>query len=182
MNTIKYLFKSLYSNQTVLEGRKRRWIIPVIMFVLGFVMMWVPILSKGYTSSLSGILFNGTKTTNQEVDVAYEQIFKSDYFKKITFTKNSNGKMNLNYNFTEEDFTEASNESILNQNDDEYNNRNMNHELLKSSYTYNETPISYYYDVILKERGPYYKDPADTDNMLPDTDMEMRIHSKPNFL
>lgn len=165
MNTIKYLFKSLYSNQTVLEGRKRRWIIPVIMFVLGFVMMWVPILSKGYTSSLSGILFNGAKTTNQEVDVAYEQIFESDYFKKITFTKNSNGKMNLKYNFTEEDFTEASNESILNQNDDEYNNRNMNHELLKSSYTYNGTPISYYYDVILKERGPYYKDPADTDTI-----------------
>lgn len=63
MPTWKYLMFSLYSNQTIIDGRKRPWYWATIFFILAAVLIVIPILSRGFTDS-------GTSIINPSSDLA----------------------------------------------------------------------------------------------------------------
>ena len=171
MEKIKYLFKSLYSNQTIIDGRKKHTISSIVMFVLGFFLLWIPILSKGYTTYCASALFNDKKTTNQEIDTAFLKAFDKDYFKAITFVKNSKtNAINLDFSgLNDEKFYLADAQGVSTQSDVEYKGTNEK-ELIKGNFSYTANNsifgIDYYYDVISFDKGDKWKTPADTETVV----------------
>lgn len=88
MATLKYLLKSLYSNQTIIDGRKKRWYWAIMFFVLSCVLMVIPVLSKGYTSS--GTVILDPANDNGVVQGLY-QLAKNDSFKDLYIGNDANG-------------------------------------------------------------------------------------------
>lgn len=171
MNTIKYLFQTLYKNQTVIDGRKKPWYISFVFFILGFFMMWVPILSKGYTTYCASALFNTSSSTNSQLDKAMLEVFDSNYFKTITFKKNTKtGQMNLNLSLDllASDSISTLSEGIKTQNDIEYKGTN-DKELLASKFSFTEDgcdySFNYYYDVISEPISTHYSKPTNTSSV-----------------
>lgn len=175
MNTIKYLFKSLFSNQTVIDGRKKPWYFSISMFIIGLVLMWVPILSKGYTTYYASSIFNQKNSTIQNIDTAFLDTFSQDYFKEIKFTKSKSGAINLTFdgfNKTDDNdesiyySTEAS--GVNTQSDIEYKGTNTK-ALIKGQYQYTDSNgvhgINYYYDVYAVKKDNKWKEPESTDTI-----------------
>jgi hypothetical protein len=91
MDTLKYCGKSLYSNQAIIDGRKKPWLFAFIFFILGAFLTWIPLLSKGYTANNASMM---TASSNAEVDKGFKAVFQEEYFKTISF-KDNNGKKYL---------------------------------------------------------------------------------------
>ncbi len=81
MENLKYIFKSLYSNQTIINGRKKKWYFALLFFIIGVFLPWIPVLSSGYTTDASTIV---TNTVNYEVDKGIMELLEQDYFREIT--------------------------------------------------------------------------------------------------
>jgi len=88
MENAKFLFKSLYNNDAVIQGRKKPWYFAAVLFVLGVFLTWIPFLSSGYTSNNSALL---TSTSNQEIDKGFKATFNEAYFDGLTFKKDDKG-------------------------------------------------------------------------------------------
>lgn len=56
MGTLKYLWQCLYKNQAIIDGRKRKWWLAVIVFILSIALLMIPILSSGYMTSGGAVL------------------------------------------------------------------------------------------------------------------------------
>ena len=82
MENLKYIFKSLYSNQTIINGRKKKWYFALLFFIIGVFLPWIPVLSSGYTTDASTIV---TNTVNYEVDK-----FQQPSNENVVFRTNKN--------------------------------------------------------------------------------------------
>lgn len=102
MKKITTIFKSLYSNQACIDARKFPVWVSMIVLALSIFLPWIPSLSGGYTTNTSSFL---TASKNCDIDKGFKATLASDYFKKITVTKDSNDKYILSYNFEESDYS-----------------------------------------------------------------------------
>lgn len=94
METIKNIFKSLYSNQAALDNRKMKWYVTLIMVVFSIFLPWIPTLTNGYKSN-GGSVF--TTNANYEVSTALKHVLGEEaYFKQVK-VKNDNGSYSLDY-------------------------------------------------------------------------------------
>lgn len=84
MGNIAYLLKSLYSNQVILEGRKKPWYFTLVFFVIGIFLPWIPLLSSGYTSDSSTFI---TATQNFEIDKGLLMLSGEKSFNQVTIGK-----------------------------------------------------------------------------------------------
>jgi hypothetical protein len=112
MKNIIYVLKSLYSNQAAIDGRKKSWIYTLVVFLLDVFIIWIPILSKGYTANNSK-MFSAAK--NGEFDMGIKEVINNtEYFKNINI--NSEYQLDLskldNYANHESVDTESRNNSI----------------------------------------------------------------------
>ncbi|MFA6861995.1 MAG: hypothetical protein WCR56_06465 [Bacilli bacterium] len=132
MSNLMYCWKILYNNQAVIDGRKKKWWITAILFVLGIFLTWIPLMSKGYTADNASFM---TSSSNQEVDRGFEAAFVTDYFRTINFTTDSNGKPSLD--MTKISAYAATDAGAL---ENEANGTNTSNELAAGSYT--DTSVS----------------------------------------
>lgn len=56
METVKYLFQSLYKNQAIIDGRRKPWWIAIIVFFLSVFFLMIPPLSQGYLTAGSAAI------------------------------------------------------------------------------------------------------------------------------
>lgn len=85
--------KTLYSNQAVLDSRKRPWYAFLVIVLLSVFLVWIPGLSTGYRTNAAGGL---AVANNYEVNKAIKHIIgEEDYFKSIA-VKEQDGKLVLN--------------------------------------------------------------------------------------
>jgi len=87
METLKYLGKSLFSNQSIIDGRKRSCVWAFLFFILSVFVPWIPVLSTGYKANNAALL---TSSSNAEVDVGFKAVFETGYFKTISFKTEKN--------------------------------------------------------------------------------------------
>lgn len=92
MGNISYLFKSLYSNKVIIEGRKKPWFFALIFFILGIFLPWIPTLSTGYTSDPSSFI---SQQVNYEIDKGLTMLTESVGFDAVTIQKNGDGEYYL---------------------------------------------------------------------------------------
>lgn len=117
MKTIGTLFKSLFSNQAVIDLRKSKWYLTLIVFILTIFLPWIPTLSSGYTANAASFL---SATKNYDIDKGIKATLESDYFKDgISIKKSADGKYCLSYQFDEKYVS-----SELADFDNEYNGSN----------------------------------------------------------
>lgn len=143
---MKNLFKSILSNQAVLDSRKTKWYIVLVMFVLNMFIPWIPALTKGYQTNGAAFL---NASTNNEIEKGFKSLLNKDYFKNITIEQNADGSYYLDYSALEnEEYFSAENGGYVN----EYNGTNTK-ELYRDSYTNSDTneTHTYFYDVISVE-------------------------------
>lgn len=80
MPTWKYLLKTLYSNQTIIDGRKRPWYWSIMFLVLSVLCIILPIIGTGYTN-------DGTSIINPSADNGLSQglyrLSQDDQFKNL---------------------------------------------------------------------------------------------------
>ena len=100
--SVKNIFKSLFSNQSAIDCRKNPWWVAFIIFILAVFLPWIPSLSTAYLANTAAIF---TAEKNQEIDKGFKSVILSNYFKKVTIQKDSEGKYVLEYNFTDEDYS-----------------------------------------------------------------------------
>lgn len=148
---MKNLFRSIFSNQAVLDGRKTKWYFILAMFVLSIFLPWIPALSKGYQTDGSAFL---TATNNNEIDKGFKTILGKDYFKNITIEQNADGSYFLNYAALNDAAYYSEDEADF---ENEYNGTNTK-ELFRSEYTYTNATTkatethAYYFDCISVEK------------------------------
>lgn len=165
MKKIGLIFKSLYSNQAVIDSRKNPWYLALIIFILSVFLPWIPTLSSGYTANTASLL---TSTANQELDKGIKATIEKDYFKKIMIKKDGENYY-FSYNFEESDYTLTSTavdfENEYNGTNDkelykgvfsdqgEGNNVNYYSSVTKYTKTHSEITdqLTYYYDNISVE-------------------------------
>ena len=129
MKKIATIFKSMISNQAVIDSRKNPWWIALIMAVLAIFLPWIPSLSTGYTANTAAVL---TTSMNYEIDKGFKSVLQSNYFQNgITIKADSEGKYYLDYNFDDSMYTVASTAADY---ENEYNGTNAK-ELVKSTFT-----------------------------------------------
>lgn len=117
MKTIGLIFRSLYSNQAVIDSRKNKWYVALCIFVLSIFLPWIPSLSKGYTSNTASFLL---ATQNYDIDKGFKATLNSDYFKNgVLIKKDSEGSYYFDYKFSNSDFSEVDSDF-----DNEYNGTN----------------------------------------------------------
>ncbi len=92
MPTWKYLALSLFSNQPIIDGRKRPWYWAVIFFVLSVILMVIPVLSTGYTDDGTTII---TPSNDNGVTLGLYQLAKDDDFAKLYLYEDSDGEIEL---------------------------------------------------------------------------------------
>ena len=80
MPTWKYLLKSLYSNQTIIDGRRRPWYWAVIFFVLSIFLMIVVPMSQTYLNDGTSFFMPGN---DAEVGRALYELSKDERFQKL---------------------------------------------------------------------------------------------------
>jgi len=100
MDTVKYLFKSLFSNNTIIEGRKRPWYWSIIMAILSLVIIISPVLSSGYTDAGT----NYIEPTNENgISTGLVQLSQEKSFQELYITHESKedkvGKLVFNEDF-----------------------------------------------------------------------------------
>ena len=81
MGNVTYLWKSLYSNKAILEGRKKPWYFTLLFFILGIFLPWIPVLSSGYTSNAASFI---TQTQNYEIDKGLTMLSQQEILKSLT--------------------------------------------------------------------------------------------------
>ena len=98
MENLKYLFKSLFSNKTIVEGRHKPWYFAIIFFILGVVLTWIPVLTSGYTTNNSTFF---TISSSQEADRGLNYMLSQQYFQEgITIAEDPNDSDKLALNLT----------------------------------------------------------------------------------
>ena len=98
MENLKYLFKSLFSNKTIVEGRHKPWYFAIIFFILGVVLTWIPVLTSGYTTNNSTFF---TSSSSQEADRGLNYMLSQQYFQEgITIAEDPNDSDKLALNLT----------------------------------------------------------------------------------
>lgn len=128
MKKISTIFKSMISNQAVIDCRKNPWWIGLIMAILTIFLPWIPSLSAGYTANTASAL---TSSMNYDIDKGFKSVLNSDYFQKgITIKKDGEGKYYLDYNFADM-YVEATSSSDY---ENEYNGTNEK-ALVKSTFS-----------------------------------------------
>lgn len=86
--------KTLYSNQAVIDSRKRPWYISIVIAVLAVFLVWIPALVSGYKTNAAGGL---AASNNYEVNKAIKHIIgEEEYFKAIKVDNDKDGRMVLN--------------------------------------------------------------------------------------
>lgn len=89
----KTIAKTLYSNQAVIDSRKRPWYWFLIITVLSIFLVWIPALTSGYKTNAAGGLAN---SNNYEVTKALKHVIsEEDYFKTIKVDEKADGKLVL---------------------------------------------------------------------------------------
>lgn len=103
MKPIKYVFKSLFNNAIILEGRKRKWHEALIVFLVAMVVALVPSIVATASVKGSAILEDNTNS----VDVALVEFSKHLAEKdiKITVTKDKTIEVTNLVNFDQEYFS-----------------------------------------------------------------------------
>lgn len=96
--SLKYMFKSLISNQAAIDNRNMKWWLMLILLVLTIFLPWISYLGKGYTANAADVL---TKANTNEVATSLKHLFsEEEYFSEcITVKKDSENKYYLNMNF-----------------------------------------------------------------------------------
>ncbi len=154
MENLKYLFKSLFSNKTIVEGRHKPWYFAIIFFILGVVLTWIPVLTSGYTANNSTFF---TSNASQEADRGLNYMMSEQYFQEgVTIVENVNDKNKLALNLTGVDAFSRDDTW-----DNEYNGANDNGKpLTKATFTDNENSFlhsnvaatnssyTYYFDAV----------------------------------
>lgn len=80
MPTWKYLLKSLVSNITIIEGRKRPWYWAVMFFFLSICLMVTPVLALGFTNSGVSII---SPESDKGLSMALYQLSQTDGFNNL---------------------------------------------------------------------------------------------------
>lgn len=80
MPTWKYLLKSLYSNQTIIDGRKRPFYWALMFFVLSIFLMFVVPLAQGYQNDGTAII---QPQSDQGLGIALTQLSKDERFQNL---------------------------------------------------------------------------------------------------
>jgi len=77
--------KGLFSNQAVIDSRRLPWYWALLVFLLDFAIVWIPSLSKGYTSDPASFL---TSAGNSGLDSGFKTAYHEAYFQNITIQDN----------------------------------------------------------------------------------------------
>ena len=93
MGTVKYLWQCLYKNQAIIDGRKRKWWLAVIVFILSIALLMIPILSSGYMTSGGAVL---EPSNEKGISIALDTLSSSNDakyadFQKLNFQDTSDG-------------------------------------------------------------------------------------------
>lgn len=80
MPTWKYLLKSLYSNQTIIDGRKRPFYWALMFFVLSIFLMFVVPLAQGYQNDGRAII---QPQSDQGLSIALHQLSQDERFQSL---------------------------------------------------------------------------------------------------
>lgn len=93
MGTLKYLWQCLYKNQAIIDGRKRKWWLAVIVFILSIALLMIPILSSGYMTSGGAVL---EPSNEKGISIALDTLSSSNDakyadFQKLNFQDTSDG-------------------------------------------------------------------------------------------
>lgn len=89
-NSWKYIGKSIFSNQAVIDGRKKPWYFAVLIALLNIVLIWIPLLTKGYQTD--GAQFIKTDK-NAQIDTGFKTLFGKDYFKAVSIGDDGEDKI-----------------------------------------------------------------------------------------
>lgn len=99
MDTVKYLFLSLYKNQAIIDGRKRPIWIAIIVFILSIIILIIPPLTIGYQTSGAAILNpnaeNGISLALDELSGSSDPKYAD--FQNLYFASNNQGEVELRY-------------------------------------------------------------------------------------
>ena len=102
MPTWKYLLKSLFSNQTIIDGRKRPFYWALMFFILSIFMMCVVPLAKGYQNDGTSIV---NPTSDQGVSMGLYNLSRMKEFKNLYIEdgvlKDSSEQIGDSSNFTD---------------------------------------------------------------------------------
>ena len=192
MNTLKNIFKSLYSNQAALDNKKMKWWVTIIIFVFSVFLPWIPALTSGYQTN-GGAIF--TAAGDFEVSTALKHvIYEEQYFKGITVNQNSStGNYLMDMEFASDyygvgDSTDPAYDSSFNW-DNEYNGTSTK-ALLKDVYTDRGTnliskptnlSVDYYFDAIGKDVTVEVANTSDTSSTAIETKVERRVYLEVYF-
>ena len=97
MENLKYVFKSLFSNKTIVEGRHKPWYFAIIFFILGVFLTWIPVMYAGYTAYNSSFF---TGTASQEADRGLNYMLNQPYFQegvKVVTDSDDSTKLELEF-------------------------------------------------------------------------------------
>ncbi len=189
MGTVKYIFKSLYSNKTIVQERHKPWYIAVIFFIVGCVLTWIPVIYSGYTTDNSSFF---TGTSSQEVDRGLQYLLEQDYFQNgIIINQYSDGEFYLN-------FDGLDNEEYSRE--DEWNNEfdgvdeteaplaineftDSDSSFLHSSYDATNKTINYYFDAVAVDTTDFITDvESDDDEEIDDRSVILEVYFLPDVL
>ena len=91
MSTWKYLLKSLYSNQAIIDGRKKPWYWAVIFYILSIFLMVVVPLATGYENDGTSVIkaSNDNGVQNSLFRLSQDESFKGLYIENGTLKDSS---------------------------------------------------------------------------------------------
>lgn len=138
MGNISYLLKSLYSNQVILEGRKKPWYFTLLFFVLGIFLPWIPNLSNGYTSDSSTFI---SSSQNFEIDKGLLMLAKEASFNQATIGKNGEEYFLDMSGFSDPDFQAKYVDTTSTSYRNEYDGDNVSKELALGYYCDSSTTV-----------------------------------------
>ena len=84
-SSVLNILKSLFSNQAVIDGRKKPLYITIILALILIVITWIPPLSLGYTTKSASFLEG---VNNNGIDHGFKMLFNEPYFQSIEVNSN----------------------------------------------------------------------------------------------
>ena len=101
--------KALFSNQAVIDGRRKHPVFIVILVILFTFLSWIAPLSLGYTSKNATFL---SSINNNGIDHGIKMAFNQDYFEEISIVGEGN-KKHFSFNVDELDKLSSNNEKAV---------------------------------------------------------------------